>query len=391
MSKKSYYSVVWMMLQGEILKRSLAPTGVEALSFFPEELLEAEYIGVHRALWTKKEVFRVNGRILHVSIYYISFVLFFAAFSGWGGEATSAEELTLIEQQKLARALFNKIAVKDDYDVQGIEPLFLEVIERAPRVRRAEEAYWMLCNMYMQAFDPPRNKDAAALLEQYLARYPDSRVLDKKFSMFSTPGLPLVKERLLFLYEQEEMWEKAAALYDEVIPDPKTAGEALLSHFIGYGGAMEQTGQKEKAIAAYTVYLERSGNTGDFLEEIVKERLKKLGVEVSSDKSVADGTVQDDPGNLESLRGRNGEVFRFRVRGTALGEIRGDGVYTDDSSLAAAAVHAGVLRQKEEGVVAVRILPGRKEYVGAEKNGVVSESYGEWHGSYEFVETAGDS
>ncbi len=332
----------------------------------------------------------MKRRVLRVCIC-IALSLFFVEVLGtWGVGGAFAEELTLIEQQKLARTLFNRIAAKDEQDVQGIEPLFLEVIEKAPRVRRAEEAYWMLCNMYMQAFDPPRNKDAAALLEQYLARYPDSRVLDDKFSMFSTPGLPLVKERLLFLYEQEEMWEKAAVLYDEVIPDPKTAGEALLSHFIGYGGAMEQTGQKEKAIAAYTVYLERSGNTGDFLEEIVKERLKELGVEISSDKSVADGMVQDDPGNLESFRGRNGEVFRFRVRGTALGEIWGDGVYTDDSSLAAAAVHAGVLRQEEEGVVSVRILPGRKEYAGVEKNGVVSESYGEWHGSYEFVEAAGD-
>jgi len=333
----------------------------------------------------------VKRSVLRVFICIALSLLFVAVSVSWGVGSVFAEELPLIEQQKLARTLFNRIAAKDQWDLEGIEPLFLEVIEKAPRVRRAEEAYWMLSNMYMQAFDPPRNKDAVALLEQYLARYPVSRVLDDKFSMFSTPGLRLVKGRLLSLYEQEEMWEKAAALYDEIIPDPKTAGEALLSHLIGYGGAMERTGHKEKAIAAYTAYLERSGNTGDFLEEIAKDRLRELGVEVSSDKSVADGTVQDDPGNLESFRGRNGEVFRFRVRGAVHGNIWGDGVYTDDSSLAVAAVHAGVLRREEEGIVAVRILPGRKEYVGAERNGVVSESYGEWHGSYEFVEAAKDS
>ena len=332
----------------------------------------------------------MKRRVLRVFICIALSLLFVAVSVSWGVGSVFAEELPLIEQQKLARTLFNRIAAKDQWDLEGIEPLFLEVIEKAPRVKRAEEAYWMLSNMYMQAFDPPRNKDAVALLEQYLARYPGSRVLDDKFSMFSTPGLPLVKGRLLSLYEQEEMWEKAAALYDEIIPDPKTAGEALLSRFIGYGGTMERTGQKEKAIAGYTAYLERSGNTGDFLEEIAKDRLRELGVEVSSDKSVADGTVQDDPGNLESFRGRNGEVFRFRVRGSAHGSIWGDGVYTDDSSLAVAAVHAGVLRREEEGIVAVRILPGRKEYAGAERNGVASESYGEWHGSYEFVEAAGD-
>ena len=249
----------------------------------------------------------------------------------------------------------------------------------------------MLSNMYMQAFTPPRNDDAILLMERYLERYPGSQYLDEKFSMFSTPGLSLVKKRLLFLYEQEEMWEEAVSIYDEIIPDPRTAAGDLLEHFIGYGQAMEQTGRKEKAIAAYAAYLERSGNTGDFLEEIAKERLKELGGEISSDISVADGTTPDDPGNLESFRGRNGEVFRFRLRGSAHGNIWGDGVYTDDSSLAAAAVHAGVLRRDEEGVVAVRILPGRKEYTGAERNGIVSESYGEWDGSFEFVEASRDS
>lgn len=59
--------------------------------------------------------------------------LLLAAVSGVRSVGVAAgKELSLIEQQKLARNLFNKIAAKDQWDLKGIEPLFLEVIEKAP-------------------------------------------------------------------------------------------------------------------------------------------------------------------------------------------------------------------------------------------------------------------
>jgi hypothetical protein len=65
-----------------------------------------------------------------------------------------------------------------------------------------------------------------------------------------------------------------------------------------------------------------------------------------------------DPGDMKSYRGRNGQVFSFAVTGNARGTVYEDGIYTDDSSIAVAAVHAGLLADGQVGVVAVKVLPG---------------------------------
>ncbi len=96
--------------------------------------------------------------------------------------------------------------------------------------------------------------------------------------------------------------------------------------------------------------------------------------------------IKSDPGNMVSYRGNNGIVYEFRVTGSLDGSVWGglDGVYTDDSDLSTAAVHAGILLPAERDVVKVRILPGRDAYFGSVANGVVSSSYGSWVGSYSF-------
>ena len=63
----------------------------------------------------------------------------------------------------------------------------------------------------------------------------------------------------------------------------------------------------------------------------------------------------------------------------------GTDIYTDDSALACAAVHAGVVLAGETKVVTVRIVAGQSSYQGLVRNGVTSSSYGTWPGSYSFV------
>ncbi|MFO7627391.1 MAG: LCCL domain-containing protein [Candidatus Fermentibacteraceae bacterium] len=92
--------------------------------------------------------------------------------------------------------------------------------------------------------------------------------------------------------------------------------------------------------------------------------------------------VLDDPGNLVDFRGQEGMTYYFRVTGSTQGSLWGTGVYTDDSSLATVAVHAGVLQEGQVGVVKVTILAGQSSYDGTTRNGVTSRSYGNWHGSY---------
>jgi len=91
-----------------------------------------------------------------------------------------------------------------------------------------------------------------------------------------------------------------------------------------------------------------------------------------------------DPGNLSTFRNRVGEKINFLVRGSSTGSVWGTGIYTDDSRLATAAVHARVLRPGELAVVTVIILPGQNGgYAGTTQNGIISSPYSQpWGGSY---------
>lgn len=95
-----------------------------------------------------------------------------------------------------------------------------------------------------------------------------------------------------------------------------------------------------------------------------------------------------DPGNLVAFRSRVGETFAIRVMGAAQGSVWGSDVYTDDSVLARAAVHAGLVAVGQTAVVQVTILPGQPSYAAATRNGVDSAAYGAWSGSYAFAPAA---
>jgi hypothetical protein len=104
----------------------------------------------------------------------------------------------------------------------------------------------------------------------------------------------------------------------------------------------------------------------------------------------ADTGVLPDPGNLKAYEQRVGETLSFSVTGTAAGgSIWGTDTYTTDSNLAMAAVHAGVLKDGETGVVKVKIVAGQPSYAGSAKNGITSSGYGNYGGSYEIVKGGG--
>ena len=113
--------------------------------------------------------------------------------------------------------------------------------------------------------------------------------------------------------------------------------------------------------------------------QALRERYAKDGQVAQADalraqiESLAAGTVkaQPDPGTLVGLRGQNGQSFYFEVTGNkGGGSVYGTDLYTDDSSLAAAAVHAGVLADGQKGVVKVTVLPGADNYQASDRNGV---------------------
>lgn len=92
--------------------------------------------------------------------------------------------------------------------------------------------------------------------------------------------------------------------------------------------------------------------------------------------------------DLSYYRKRVNETFNVAVTGKLDGSVWGDGIYTDDSDISTAAVHAGIVKYGETKVVRVTVLPGQSSYGGSWRNGVRSEEYIEFEGSFKFTDVA---
>jgi hypothetical protein len=95
--------------------------------------------------------------------------------------------------------------------------------------------------------------------------------------------------------------------------------------------------------------------------------------------------VLPDPGHLKAYEPRLQETFAFRVTGAIVGSVWGTDVYTTDSNLATAAVHAGVVKVGETGIVRVKILPSPVSFAGSVRNGVATSNYGRYGGAYQIL------
>ncbi len=97
------------------------------------------------------------------------------------------------------------------------------------------------------------------------------------------------------------------------------------------------------------------------------------------------GPALPDPGNLTGYQAQVGKRFAFKVTGAVNGGIYGSDTYTSDSSLATAAVHAGVLKVGQTGVVRVKIVAPPGAFAGSVRNGVNSAAYGSYSGAYQVL------
>ena len=96
-------------------------------------------------------------------------------------------------------------------------------------------------------------------------------------------------------------------------------------------------------------------------------------------------SVPNAPSHMLSYRGQNGKVYTFKVTGSTSGRIWGgeNNIYTDDSYIATAAVHAGLVKAGQTGTIKVKILPGQSSYSSIERNGVTSYKNNGYGGSYQ--------
>ena len=101
--------------------------------------------------------------------------------------------------------------------------------------------------------------------------------------------------------------------------------------------------------------------------------------------AAASGDPLIAPASLTGVQANPGQPLVFRVTGSTDGTVWGSDVYTDDSSIAAAAVHAGLLRPGETGTIMMTVQEGAPSYSASSRNGIDSSNYGEWGRSFTMI------
>jgi len=87
--------------------------------------------------------------------------------------------------------------------------------------------------------------------------------------------------------------------------------------------------------------------------------------------------------DLPSLEKQIGHTFYFQATGNANGRLWGTDVYTSDSDLGTACVHAGLLRVGEAGVVKATIVKPLSVFPGSRRHGVSSQTWSNgWSGAF---------
>jgi len=90
----------------------------------------------------------------------------------------------------------------------------------------------------------------------------------------------------------------------------------------------------------------------------------------------------DAPLTMIDLCDPVGATYYFRVTGEAAGPLWGTDVYTGDSAIAVAAVHAGLLKPGHSAIVKITVEHPRPRYAGSVQNGVTSHEFGAYGTAY---------
>ena len=146
-------------------------------------------------------------------------------------------------------------------------------------------------------------------------------------------------------------------------------------------GALERVRQRAAALLEELKPLQAAYLKAGSLDEAlaVREALRHVRKHLASELGPLPASA-----SLAGFEGRIGERLTFSVQGTSMAPVWGTDLYTLDSRLAAAAVHAGVLRSGETGAVFVTIedTSGVAGFQGSSRNGVTSHPWGPYRAGF---------
>jgi hypothetical protein len=104
-----------------------------------------------------------------------------------------------------------------------------------------------------------------------------------------------------------------------------------------------------------------------------KGKLSKKDIKALLDQGLL---AAEAPSRIMDLCDTPGNTFYFRLVGSTEGMVWGTDVYTGDSVLAAAAVHAGAVKDGENGIVKVTVLTPPAAFQGSVRHGVTTHDFG---------------
>jgi hypothetical protein len=126
-----------------------------------------------------------------------------------------------------------------------------------------------------------------------------------------------------------------------------------------------------------------SPHFGEVQVKLVDVRNLRSLAYVEPDKEVVNAVPA--PASLQPLQNQVGKVFHFTVTGAVNGGVWGTDIYTLDSHLPSAAVHAGVLKPGQTGVVKVKIVLSPPAFTGSQRNGVISGDFSAFPGAFQIL------
>jgi hypothetical protein len=88
--------------------------------------------------------------------------------------------------------------------------------------------------------------------------------------------------------------------------------------------------------------------------------------------------ASDAPTSMHGLCETVGATYYFRVTGVTEGQLWGTDIYSGDSTIGAAAVHAGLLKPGETAFLKVTVVTPPEKFPGTVRNGVTSTEYGRY-------------
>jgi LCCL domain len=118
-----------------------------------------------------------------------------------------------------------------------------------------------------------------------------------------------------------------------------------------------------KVVQELITYFDRRG-------KLSRRQLRRLLVQNS--------VASDAPTNMHGLCEEVGASYYFRVTGVTEGILWGTDIYSGDSTIGAAAVHAGLLNPAETAVLRVTVVTPPEKFPGTIRNGVTSTEYGRY-------------